>query len=542
MALRQFAIPRILVNLKLKALYAFNFFVLEWNMFYKVISGSLFGIESEIVTVEVDLAQGLPCFQVVGLPDTSVRESKERIRSALVNSGLKFPAKRITVNLSPANTKKEGTHFDLPIAIGIAASLGYINLKNSHIIENYAFLGELSLDGKVNKVKGALPIAIGLRSNGIKNLIAPVDNIEELEIVEDINLIPVKSLNHVLDFLNKKAEINHECKSQNKIYSRSSNEDFSDVYGQESVKRAIQIAAAASHNILMIGPPGSGKSMIAKRIPSILPSLSFDEILEVTKIYSIAGELSKDMPIVNERQFRSPHHTITKVGLFGGGINPKPGEVTLAHNGVLYFDELPEFSRMTLELLRQPMEDEKILISRANRTVTFPSKFMFVASMNPCPCGYYGSNKIKCICKEFQIKNYLSKCSGPLLDRIDMHIDVLPIEFKDMNNCSSNKTSLEMKMEVENAMEIQIERYKRETISYNSQLTQRLMNKYCTLDSKTKNLMESAFTKLNLSARGYNKIIKISRTIADLDRKEKIDIGHVAEAISYRSIDKKYFG
>jgi magnesium chelatase family protein len=511
------------------------------EMFYKVISGSLFGIESEIVTVEVDLAQGLPCFQVVGLPDTSVRESKERIRSAIVNSGLKFPAKRITVNLAPANTKKEGTHFDLPIAIGIAASLGYINSNNGKIIEDYAFLGELSLDGKVNKIKGALPIAIGLRSNGIKNLIAPVDNIEELEIVEDINLIPVKSFNHVLDFLNSEIDIKHESKRQNKIYSKTSNEDFSDVYGQESVKRAIQIAAAAAHNILMIGPPGSGKSMIAKRIPSILPSLSFDEILEVTKIYSIAEELSKDMPIVNERQFRSPHHTITKVGLFGGGSNPKPGEVTLAHNGVLYFDELPEFSRMILELLRQPMEDEKILISRANNTVTFPSKFMFVASMNPCPCGYYGSNKINCICKEFQIKNYLSKCSGPLLDRIDMHIDVLPIEFKDMSNCQSNKTSFEMKAEVENAREIQIERYKSENISYNSQLTQRLMNKYCVLDSKTKNLMESAFTKLNLSARGYNKIIKISRTIADLDRKEKIGIGHVAEAISYRSIGKKYF-
>ena len=507
-------------------------------MFSKVLSGSLFGLESEVITVEVDVTHGLPCFQVVGLPDASVRESKERIRSAIINSELKFPPKRITVNLSPANTKKEGTHFDLPIAIGILVSLNVLTAKS---IDKYAFLGELSLDGKINKIKGALPIVIGLRANGVKNIILPIENLEEAEIVQDLCLIPIGNLKEVIAFLKGEVEIKRPTIVKSKILFRKHEEDFSEVNGQEAVKRAIQIAASASHNIMMIGPPGSGKSMIAKRIPSILPSLSFEEILEVTKIYSIAGELSKEMPIVEHRQFRAPHHTITPVGLFGGGANPKPGEITLAHNGVLYFDEMPEFSRSILELLRQPMEDEKISIARSNATITFPSKFMFVASMNPCPCGYNGDVTKKCTCKEGDIRRYLSKCSGPLLDRIDIHIEVFPIKYSEMTYSGENKTSSEMRMEVEQVRQIQIDRYKDESISYNSQLTQRLMKKYCKLDKETEELLEKAFNKLSLSARAYNKIIKISRTIADLDNKKNIELVHVAEALSYRSLDKKYF-
>ena len=511
-------------------------------MYSCVKSGSLFGLTSEIVTVEVDLSAGLPALTVVGLPDISVRESKERIRTAIINSGYKFPAKRITINLAPAGTKKEGTHFDLPISVGIMAAIGYIKKEK---LQEYAFLGELSLDGSINRFNGALPLIIGLRNQGIRKIILPFANAEEASILDDVALYPVKHLSEIVHYFSDGIMLDQYVQRNegiNKPINYSN--DFSDVAGQETVKRALQIGAAAAHNVLMIGPPGAGKTMIARRIPSILPHMSYDERLEVTKIYSVAGELNEARPMITERPFRSPHHTITSTALVGGGLKPKPGEVSLAHHGVLFLDELPEFNRRVLEMLRQPMEDECITISRMNSTVTFPSKIMLVAAMNPCICGYYGDPTHECICSPFQIHNYLSKISGPLLDRIDMHIEIMPVIYKELVEISVKKAkgSKEMREEIEKARDIQIDRYKSETISHNSQLTTGLMKKYCTLDKETKCLLEEAYSRLALSARAYNKIIKLSRTIADMEGTVGIELKHVAEAIQYRSLDKMYRG
>ena len=529
-------------------------------MYSQVKSSSLYGLTSELVIVEIDLSPGLPAFNVVGLPDASVRESKERIRAAIMNSGYKFPSKRITINLSPAGTRKEGTHFDLPIAVGVMSSNGYIN---SAKIGNYAFLGELSLDGGINRINGALPLVIGLRNQGIDKIILPTANAEEASAIDDVSFYPVNNMKEIVSYFEGNYEILPYQKSGNPQPNvvREEN-DFHDVAGQHTVKRALQVAAAASHNVLLIGPPGSGKTMMARRMAGILPEMTYEEKLEVTKIYSVAGELSSNLPIINARPFRSPHHTITGAALIGGGTSPKPGEVSLAHHGVLFLDELPEFNRFILEMLRQPLEDESVSISRIRGNVSFPAQFMLLASMNPCPCGYYGDQTHECTCSQHQIRNYLSKISGPLLDRIDMHIEIMPVMFKDLADIESIDMEMEMEMdlelelpkplpvknsaamrqEVEAARQIQLDRYKMEDISYNSQLTPGLMKKYCGLDRNTKKLLETAFHQLSLSARAYNKIIKMGRTIADMEGTEKIGMKHIAEAIQYRSLDKMYRG
>lgn len=518
-------------------------------MYSLIKSGTLYGLASEQVTVETDLSPGLPAFNVVGLPDATVRESKERIRAAIVNSGFKFPTKRITINLAPAGTKKEGTHFDLPIAVGVMTSAGTIRKDRT---THYAFLGELSLDGSVNRINGALPLVIGLRNQGVVKIILPAQNAEEASAIDDVSIFPVRHLREIEAYFEGEYELlPYRKKPGDTQKTATAEDDFSDVAGQESVKRALQVAAAASHNVLMIGPPGAGKTMMARRVSGILPAMTYEEKLEVTKIYSIAGELSPDRPMITARPFRSPHHTISGGALVGGGSSPKPGEVSLAHYGVLFLDELPEFNRYVLEMLRQPLEDERVNISRVRGTTTFPAKFMLLASMNPCPCGYYGDPTHECTCGPNQIRNYLSKISGPLLDRIDMHIEIMPVRYKDLAEAEAPdaealrrpvRSSDVMRQEVEAARQIQLERYKEEEIAYNSQLTPGLLKKYCALDRETRKLMETAFQQLSLSARAHHKIIKMGRTIADLDGVEKIGVQHIAEAIQYRSLDKMYRG
>lgn len=507
-------------------------------MYSKVNTCVLQGLNAKIINVESDLSSGLPQFNIVGLADTAIKESKERVRTAVKNSDIEFPIKRITINLAPANEKKEGSQMDLAIAVGILLANGDIDNQDT---DDMVIIGELALDGTVNSVQGALPMLISMRDLNVKKCIVPDANKKECAIVEDIEIIPVKNLREVVDYLNGQLEIEPYKNDEEEIINAVDDSvDFSDMKGQEGLKRAMEIAAAGGHNMLIIGPPGSGKTMAARRLATILPDLTFEEAIEITKIYSISG-LLKDEGLVKRRPFRSPHHTSSDVALIGGGRIPKPGEVSLAHHGVLFLDELPEFPRKVLEVLRQPIEDGEVTVSRVNATFKYPSKFMFVASMNPCPCGYYGDETHQCTCTQSQIDRYLGKISSPLLDRIDIHIEVKPVKYDELSSKTECESSETIRERVNRARKRQLERYKNEGIISNSELTNKMIKKYIKLDGKAQEIMEFAFKKFNFSARSYNKILKLARTIADLADSDLVLEKHVLEAIQYRTLDKKYW-